>query len=114
VDVLRYVLLALHLAGMAVLIGAFALQTMGNDRRIVPAIFHAAGAQLLTGVLLVGVNEADDRDLNHAKVATKLVIALAVVGITHATRKRVPVPPPLFYGAFALAVANLAIAYSWT
>lgn len=113
-DVLRYVLLALHLAGMAVLIGAFTLQTMGNDRRIVPAIFHAASAQLVTGLALVGVNEADDRDLDHAKVATKLVIALAVAGLTHGTRKKVPVPAPLFFGAFALAAGNLVIAYSWT
>jgi hypothetical protein len=114
VDALRFVLLALHLAGMAVLIGSFVLQTMANDRRIVPGIFHAASAQLITGLALVGVNEADDRDLDHAKVATKLVIALVVAGLTHGTRKRVPVPAPLFYGAFALAVANLVIAYSWT
>ena len=40
-----------------------------SDRRIVPAIFHAASAQLITGLALVGVNEADDRDLDHAKVA---------------------------------------------
>lgn len=113
-DALRYVLLALHLAGMAVLIGAFALQTMAGDRRMVPAIFHAAGAQLVTGLALVAVAEADDRALDHTKVAVKLVIALAVVGLTHAGRRRIPVPPPLFYGAFGLAVANLAIAYSWT
>lgn len=113
-DVLRYVLLALHLAGMAVLIGAFALQTLANDRRMVPAIFHSAGAQLVTGLALVGVNEADDRELDHAKVAVKLTIALVVVGLTHATRRRAPVRPPLFYGAFGLAVANLTIAYAWT
>ncbi|MGQ0465825.1 MAG: hypothetical protein ACT4QG_10955 [Sporichthyaceae bacterium] len=113
-DFLRFVLLALHVAGMAVLVGAFALQAMGNDRRIVPAIFHAAGAQLVTGLALVGVNEADDRELDHAKVAVKLTIALVVVGLTHATRRRTPVPAPLFYGAFGLAVANLAIAYAWT
>ncbi|MGQ0843742.1 MAG: hypothetical protein ACT4QF_06370 [Sporichthyaceae bacterium] len=113
-EALRYVLLALHLAGMAVLIGAFTLQALGNDRRMVPAIFHAAGAQLVTGLALVGVNEADDRELDHAKVAVKLVIAFVVVGLTHATRRRNPVPAPLFFGAFGLAVANLVVAYSWT
>lgn len=113
-DVLRYALLALHLAGMAVLVGAFALQTMAGDRRMVRAIFHAAGAQLVTGLALVGVNEADDRDLDHAKVAVKLTVALVVVGLTHATRRRNPVPAPLFFGAFGLAVANLVVAYAWT
>lgn len=113
-DALRFVLLALHLTGMAVLIGAFTLQTLGNDRRMVPAIFHSAGAQLVTGLALVGVNEADDRDLDHAKVAVKLTIAFVVVGLTHAMRRTNPVPAPFFFGAFGLAVANLVVAYSWT
>ena len=112
-DALRVFLLVLHVGGMAVLLGGFALEALGA-RRFSPAIFHVAGIQLLTGLLLVGVNEADDRDLDHAKVAVKLVIAFVLAGLVHSTRKRDPLPAALFFGAFALAVANAAIAYSWT
>jgi hypothetical protein len=43
-----------------------------------------------------------------------LVIALLVTGLVHGTRRRVPSPPPVFYGAFALAAANVVIAYAWS
>lgn len=112
-DGLRLILLAGHVAGMAVLLGAFTLQVMGGERRMVAAIVHTAGLQLLTGIALVAVNEADDRELDHAKVAVKLTIALLVVGLTQAARRRTPAPDPLFYGAFALAAANMLIAYAW-
>ncbi len=113
-DALRIVLLVLHVGGMALLLGSFVLEWTGGTRRFSPVIFHMVGVQLLTGLALVGVNEADDRDLDHAKVAVKLLIALAVTGLVHATRKRDPLPPALFFGAFALAAANALIAYTWT
>jgi hypothetical protein len=114
VGALRVFLLVLHVGGMAVLLGAFALELLGGTRRFSPVIFHMVGIQLLTGLLLVAVNEADDRDLDHAKVALKLVIALAVTGLVHATRRRDPLPPPLFFAAFTLAAANAVVAYAWT
>lgn len=112
-NALRIALLVLHVGGMAILLGGFVLEAMGT-RRFSPVIFHVVGIQLLTGLLLVGVNEADDRDLDHAKVAVKLVIAFVLTALVHATRKRDPLPTPVFFGAFALAAANAAIAYSWT
>ncbi len=112
-NALRIALLVIHVAGMALLIGGFVLQTMAGERRFLPAIFHGAGLQLVTGLLLVGVNEAEDRDLNHAKIAVKLLVALVVVGLTHANRRRDPVPTGLFFGAFALAALNAIVAYSW-
>jgi hypothetical protein len=114
VGALRAVLLVLHVGGMAVLLGGFVLELLGGTRRFSPVIFHMVGIQLLTGLSLVGVAAADDRELNHTKVAVKLVIALAVTGLVHATRKRDPLPPVLFFCAFALAASNAAIAYAWT
>lgn len=113
-DALRVFLLVLHVGGMAVLLGAFVLELMGGTRRFSAVIVHVVGIQLLTGIALVGVNEADDRELDHAKVAVKLLVALAVTGLVHATRKRDPLPPPLFFAAFGLAAANAVIAYAWT
>jgi len=114
VGALRAILLVLHVGGMAVLLGGFGLELMGGTKRFSPVIFHMVGIQLLTGLLLVGVDEGDDRDLNYAKVTTKLLIALAVTGLVHATGKRDPLPPAPFFGAFALAASNAVIAYAWT
>jgi hypothetical protein len=113
VNALRILLLLIHLGGMALLLGGFALATMAGQRRIPPAIFHGASIQLVTGLLLVAVNSADDRDLNHAKIAVKLTVAVVVAGLTHANRRRDPVPAGVFYGAFALAALNAIVAYSW-
>lgn len=111
---LRAILLVLHVGGMAVLLGGFVLELMGGTKKFSPVIFHMVGIQLLTGLLLVAVNEADDRDLNHVKVGVKLLIAFVVTGLVHATRKKDPLPPALFFGAFGLAASNAVIAYAWT
>lgn len=112
-EAVRIALLVVHVAGMAVLLGGFVLQAMAGIRRMVPVIFHGAGFQLVTGLLLVGVNEMDDRELDHVKIAVKLTVALVVVGLTHANRRREEVPAGLFYGTFGLAAANALIAYAW-
>jgi hypothetical protein len=114
VGALRAILLVLHVGGMAVLLGGFVLELMGGTKRFSPVIFHMVGIQLVTGVLLVGADEGDDRDLSYAKIGTKLAIAVVLAGLVHATRKRDPLPVPLFFGAFALAVSNAVIAYAWT
>jgi hypothetical protein len=114
VDALRQVLLLVHLAGMAVLLGGFLLQAMSNDLRITAPIFVGAPAQVVTGALLVLVDHHVDHHLDTAKISTKLVIALVVTGVVHATRRRVPSPPAIFYGAFGLAAANVVIAYAWS
>ena len=112
-DVVRHLLLIVHLAGMAVLLGGFVLTVMAGERRIVPAIFHGAQIQVVTGLTLWWVDHLDDRHPPTAKILTKLVIALVVTGLAHTNRRRDPVPIPLFFGTFALAVGNVGIAYGW-
>jgi hypothetical protein len=113
VDALRHVLLLIHLSGMAVLLGGFVLQTMSKDLRMTAPIVVGAPAQLISGALLVLVDHHVDHHLDAAKITTKLVIALVVTGMVHGTMRRVPAPTPIFYGAFALAAANVVIAYGW-
>jgi hypothetical protein len=114
VDVLRHLLLLVHLAGMAVLLGGFVLTTMAGERRMVPAIVAGAEVQLVTGLILWWVDHLDDRHPPTAKILTKLAIALVVVGLAHANRRRDPVGIPLFVGTFALAAGNVGIAYGWS
>jgi hypothetical protein len=114
VDGLRHVLLLIHLSGMAVLLGGFVLQTMSKDLRMTAPIVVGAPAQLISGALLVLVDHHLDHHLDAAKISTKLAIALVVTGMVHGTMRRVPAPPPIFYGAFALAAANVVIAYGWS
>lgn len=111
-EALRVVLYVLHMIGMlGILAGAVVPQPRG---RVVQT--WAARLQLLVGLGLVGVLEAQDATLNHTKVAVKLLVALAVVAcaeISSARYKRGEDGRALALAAAALTILNAAIAYLW-
>jgi len=114
-ETVRLSLLFLHLLGMAVLLGSFLLQ-----RRVAPqgplgaGWLHGGLLQLLTGLGLVGINEAQDNDLDQAKIAVKLVVLLVILGAVLAYRRRDAIPAWLAPGLAGLVVINTAVATFWT
>lgn len=82
-DFLTKIVVALHLLGMAAIVGGWLVARTGTT---FPAtIVWGARAQLVTGIILVGLAEANkepgDPKLNYAKIGVKLVISLAVVAM---------------------------------
>ncbi|MBK3591715.1 hypothetical protein JHN60_05295, partial [Streptomyces sp. MBT51] len=64
-NALIHVVVALHIIGIAALLGGFLTQmkAMGaGTARFVPAMLHGALTMLVTGVALVGLNQADEGD----------------------------------------------------
>lgn len=53
-----------------------------------PALVWGARAQLVTGLILVGLAEMDDGDVNHAKIGVKLVVAIAVAACAEIAPRR--------------------------
>lgn len=79
-DLVYNLLVALHLLGMAAVVGGWIAVRSG--RTVVAPILWGARAQLVTGLALVGVAEAikdDEHHVNNTKIAVKLVIALVVL-----------------------------------
>ena len=109
----RLVLYMVHMLGVAALLGAFALQVSRGGRGLPVAALHGAATQLVTGLALVGVNEADERELNYAKITVKLGITLTVMILVIANRRRDAVPEGLFMGAFGLVLVNIGLAFGW-
>ncbi|EWT02850.1 membrane protein [Intrasporangium oryzae NRRL B-24470] len=75
------ILVALHLLGMAAVVGGWIAVRAGHV--VTPVVVWGARAQIVTGLLLVGLAEAikdDAHEVNNAKIAVKLVIALVVAG----------------------------------
>ncbi len=73
-------LVALHLLGMAAIVGGwFAVRTGGKS--FPSSIVWGARAQLVTGILLVGLAEMEGHQVNYAKITVKLVLALFVVAM---------------------------------
>lgn len=111
-DFLRYTLLTLHILGAAAIIGPAFEQLRADAKRVTTVMVWGARAQILTGLALVGVAYASDHEPDHVKVAVKLLIALAVVGIAEATRKKGAVAWA-FWSVFLLTIVNVIVAVFW-
>jgi len=116
-DLLHKILLALHLLGMAAVVGGWIAIRAG--RTVTPVVVWGARAQLVTGLLLVAfasMNTTDDWVVNNTKVAVKLVIALVVVAAAEvgaARSRRGQDAGTLLDVAGGAAVANTLVAALW-
>jgi hypothetical protein len=111
-EALRLILLFLHLVGFAVLLGGAVAQYISGTIRINAAMVWGAGAQLVTGIAL---SAPLDRpyDLNPAKLAVKLVIAVMIFAMVFFARKRAVVNNGHFIAIIGLTLANAAVAVFW-
>ena len=113
-EILEHLFVLAHLLGMAAVVGSAVFVARGVAT---PALVWGARAQLLTGLVLVGLHEMADEELNNTKVAVKLVVSVAVVACAEIAaskeRKGQGTRPQLVTAAGALALLNTAIAVLW-
>ena len=111
------ILVILHLLGMAALVGGWF--AVAASPRVSALMTWGARAQLLSGVVLVGLGEsasALDKVLDHNKVGLKLLIAVAVLACAEMGRgrqKRGGRAIGLANAAGYLAVLNVIVAVGW-
>ncbi|SES47233.1 hypothetical protein SAMN05216199_4034 [Pedococcus cremeus] len=113
-DFVKDLFVLLHLVGMAAIVGGWI--AVARAPKVIPPILWGARAQVLTGLILVGLLEATDETVNNAKIGVKLVVALAVAAcaeIGNARQKRDEANPMLVNAAGGLALLNTAIAVLW-
>ncbi|WP_436773343.1 hypothetical protein [Yinghuangia sp. YIM S09857] len=116
-DVVRQILLVLHIIGIGSLLGGFLTQMKGmktGDVRVVPAMTHGALTMLVTGIALVGVLQADDVEVDNTKISVKLAVLIAILLMVWANRAKDRVGTQVFGAIGLLTVANIAIAVMWT
>ncbi|MFF7201918.1 MULTISPECIES: hypothetical protein [unclassified Streptomyces] len=116
-DVLINVFVALHIIGIASLLGGFLTQMKAMSEgtaRFGPAMLHGALTMLVTGVALVGLNQADDQTVNNLKIGIKLAVLVVILGLVYVKRDEESVEKPLFAAVGGLTVANIFIATLWT
>ncbi|MBD8045004.1 hypothetical protein H9638_14425 [Arthrobacter sp. Sa2BUA2] len=114
-DFLHNFLVFLHILGAAMIVGIWISRI--KNPTVMPGQFHAALLQLLTGILLVGMNEMGDGDINYAKIAVKLTITVVVTVLAFIGQRKYkkdqPVSRTLANGVGILAVVNIAVATMW-
>ncbi|MBM6402810.1 hypothetical protein JQN72_00940 [Phycicoccus sp. CSK15P-2] len=104
-----------HLLGMAAVIGSAVFVARG---KATPALVWGARAQIVTGLLLVGLAEMGDDPVDHTKVAVKLLVALGVAACAEIAsgkaRRSGTQRRQLVEVAGWLAVLNVAVAVLWS
>ncbi|WP_030871220.1 hypothetical protein [Streptomyces sp. NRRL S-37] len=116
-DVLIHLFVGLHIIGIASLLGGFLTQmkAMGaGTARFVPAMLHGALTMLVTGVVLVGLNQAQDYSVDNIKIGVKLALLIVILGLVYVKRDDEKVDKSLFGLVGLLTVTNVFIAVLWT
>jgi hypothetical protein len=113
-ETLRLILLFLHLLGFAALFGGLVVQLGDGEKRVNAAMRDGVGTAFLAGLALVGVLEAGDDPVNHAKIGVKLVIGLVILVLVMVNVRKPRIADGLFYGLLALTVINVGVAVFWS
>lgn len=110
------ILVLAHWVGVALLIFGYVLSV--NQGAISNIMVWGARVQLLLGLALVGAAEMGGKveGLNHLWIASKLVIALVVVGLCEVARTKATRGannPKLMHVAAGLVLVNVILANLW-
>lgn len=114
-EILHTILVFLHIVGAAALLGGW----LATFKTPTVGLFQFIGAwvQLVTGILLVGLNEMGDGSVNHFKIAVKLVILIVILVAAWIGRRKVkknePVSVGIAHTVGGLTLVNIALAVFW-
>lgn len=115
-EVLRHVIVLLHIIGFALTFGALAAEAAARRFQITALMNYGMLLSLLTGLALAAPWPAGIV-LNYPKIETKLVLVVALgaaLGIGRARQRRTgDIQYPLFYAAAALSLIAASIAVIW-
>ncbi|KWX22568.1 Fe-S protein [Mycolicibacterium wolinskyi] len=116
-DLLRNVVVYLHLIGFAVMVGAWVAEAAARRFQITKVMDYGITLSLVTGLVLAAPWPAGI-ELNYPKIGVKLVILIAlgaVLGIGRVRERRTGRPVmPLFIAAGVLPLLAAGIAVLWT
>ena len=115
-EILRHVVVLVHLVGFAILFGAWVVEAVSRRRQVTPLMNWGLAIAAVAGVVLAapfGISY----ELNYVKLGVKLVILLAIgalLGIGLGRQRRGgTVPSGIFWSIGILTLANAGIAVLW-
>src|SRR6478735_4897941 len=103
----------MHLLGFAALFGGLLVQARSPEKAVNGLMRDGIGTAFVAGLALVGVIEADDGSVDHAKIAVKGIIALVILVLVMANLRKERIANGLWALLLALTVANVCVAVFW-
>lgn len=114
-EILRSIVVLVHLVGFATLFGAWVVELVGQ-RRVTRIMHWGLGIALVAGLAL-SAPWGLDHDLNYAKIGIKLVVLVLIGGLLGAgagrLRKSGSVPAGIFWPIGILTLVNAGLAVIW-
>jgi hypothetical protein len=110
--VVQVVLLVVHLLGVLALLIGLLVQVRHAEKRVTGPMRDGIGTTFLAGLLLVGVLEARDQDIDTTKIAIMFGVGLVILVLVMANVRKERIPDRLYWLILLLTVANIGIAYS--
>lgn len=115
-EILKNVILALHIIGVVALLGGVIYQARPKGEggaQVLPAMMHGAWTMLVTGIALVGMQYALDIEVNNPKISVKLLVLVAIIVVALMNRKKQPVASWVLPTIGVLTVVNVLLATIW-
>lgn len=115
-EILKNVILALHILGVVALLGGVLYQSRSGGKgtgRVLPGMMHGAWTMLVTGIALVGLAYPLDQTPNNTKVSVKLLVLIGIIVIAFLNRKKETVANWVLPAIGALTVVNVLLATIW-
>lgn len=116
-ELLRHIIVLVHIVGFAVTFGAWVAEAAAGRFRLTRTMDYGLLVSLVSGLALAAPWPAGIV-LNYPKIGLKLVVLLALgglLGVGSARQKRTgeAVARPLFHAVGALSLAAAAVAVLW-
>jgi len=116
-ELLRHVVVLVHIVGFAITFGAWAAEAAARRFRTTRLMDYGLLVSLLTGVALAAPWPAGIV-LNYPKIGVKLAILVVIgglLGMGNARQRRTgePVPRPVFVSVGVLALTAAGVAVLW-
>ena len=83
--------LYIHTIGMAGLLGGSLAQIKNQFKQTTPLMLHSGLTQLVTGLVLVGLLQANKETMNMAIIGAKMAILLAILILLFLARKKMSI-----------------------
>ncbi|MBA3528338.1 MAG: hypothetical protein H0T91_03315 [Propionibacteriaceae bacterium] len=112
-EILRDASVLLHLIGFAALFGGSLVQLRSSRPEVNAAMLHGAWIELLTGGVLVALDELDGTSINYPQTAVKLTLALIIMLLVGKNRKFQSIPRGLLGLIAGMTLINAGLGTLW-